>query len=171
MVPTHIDPVEGVKIDIFRAPGARISNFNSNQTLARVLNYPYDLTILFFGGNDMHNNCIPSVNFNNIQNVIEQIHSYCNSHICFVILEHRNLVRGNWFNIDTDQYNKVVNNINNRLKRKYKNKSYVQFLSITAKPFQQGVVNGIHFNRVPGRFEVEIKKHNQALQRLQIINK
>lgn len=146
LTPRYIQTVEGANIHIFRSPGAKASSFITN-SIAEVLNLKHDLTILFIGGNDIHNNCMPAVITNDICGIIEQIHHYCNSHICFVLLEHRNPVPGNRFDIDADQYNRVANSINNRLKGKYKNKPYVQFLSVTAKPFQNGTVDGIHFDR------------------------
>lgn len=147
LVPSFIEPVEGTSIEIFRSPGAKVSTFQSNQLLSNVLTIPHDLTILFIGGNDIHNNCTPSLISSNIEHLIEQVHSYCGSFIYFVLLEHRDPPIGNRFNIDADQYNRVANNINKRLKRKYKNASYVKFLSVSAKPFQRGVTDGIHFDR------------------------
>lgn len=146
LVPRSIKPVDGAKISIYRAPGAKACNFESNEALSSVLSFPHDLTIIFIGGNDIYNNCTPSYITHNIQTLIEQVHDYCHSHICFILLESRHPPVGNRFNIDAEQYNKVANNINNRLKRKYKNKTYVQFLSVGAKPFQHGVTDGVHFD-------------------------
>ena len=147
LVPQSIGPIDGVKVEIFRSPGARISTFHSNPKLSNVLYWTHDLTILFIGGNDINDNCVPAEISENIQNLIEEIHTTCNSHIAFVLIEHRNPPPDNRFNVTASNYNRIATNINNRLKRKYKNKSYVQFVSVGAKPFKFGVTDGIHFDR------------------------
>lgn len=146
LVPPHLLPIEGARVDIYRSPGAKAANFETDTRLANVLGYIYDLVIVFLGGNDVHNDCVPSQITDNIKCVIEQIHANCYAQIAFILLEHRVPKPGNRFNIDVDQYNKVSNNINNRLKRAYKRKPYVQFLSIGAKPFRNNLTDGVHFN-------------------------
>ena len=146
LVPPNIGSVDGATIRIFRSPGAKASSFLSNRILSEVLTWPHEFTILFFGGNDIYDGCVPRNIASSIETVVEQIHNYCHSHIAVVLIEHRDPPTGNRFNVTSSQYNKVANNVNNRLKRKYKNKSYVQFLSVGAKPFQRGVVDGVHFD-------------------------
>ena len=146
LVPRNLGVIPGANIRIYRSPGAKAINFEHNNGLNQVLNYPHDLTILFLGGNDVYDGCIPSHITTNIESVIEQIHEYCNSDIAFVLLEHRNPRPGNRFGVSADQYNRVASNINNRLKRKYRNKPYVKFISVGAKPFQHGVTDGVHFD-------------------------
>ena len=159
LVPLNLRSVPGAEIRIFRAPGAKVANFESNRTLNAVLQWPHDLTIRFIGGNDIYDGCIPSSIATNIQNVIEQIHEYCKSDIAFVLIENRDPPLGNRFNVSATQYNRVANNINNRLKRKYKTKPYIKFLSVGAKPFQRGVTDGIHFDSET-RFHLERKLRN-----------
>ncbi len=163
LAPPRIEPVEGADIHIYRSPGGKVASFENDSKLNGVLTSSYDLVIIFLGGNDVHNNCNPSQITDNIKGVIEQVRTHCNSHIAFVLLEHRSPKQGNRFNIDEDQYNRVANSINNRLKRSYKNKSYVQFLSISAKPFQNGVTDGIHFNRET-KLHLERKLRNTIMR-------
>ena len=146
LVPQDLGYIPGAQIRIFRSPGAKVSSFETNNIFREVLEWSHDLTILFLGGNDIYDGCVPSRITNDIQNVIEQIHEYCESQIAFILVEHRNPPPRNRFNVSADQYNRVSNNINNRLKRKYKSKSYVRFLSVGAKPFQNGVTDGVHFD-------------------------
>ena len=146
LVPRDLGYIPGATVRIFRSPGAKASNFETNYILREALEWSHDLTILFIGGNDIYDGCVPSRITNDIQNVIEQIHEYCESQIAFVLVEHRNPPPRNRFNVSADQYNRVSNIINNRLKRKYKNKSYMRFLSVGAKPFQDGVTDGVHFD-------------------------
>lgn len=145
LVPRDLGYIRGAEIKIFRSPGARVSNFE-NGTLSEVLRWPHDLSILFLGGNDIYDGCVPSRIARDIKRMIELVHEHCGSQIAFVLLEHRNPPTRNRFNVSADQYNRVANNINNRLKRKYKNKSYIRFLSVGAKPFQRGVTDGVHFD-------------------------
>ena len=70
----------------------------------------------------------------------------CDSTICLVLIEHRNPPPGNRFNVTASKYNKIANNIHNRLKRKLINKEYVRFISVGAKPFQISVSDGVHFD-------------------------
>ncbi len=147
LVPRSIGTVNGANIEILRSPGAKVYSFTTNPVLSKILNIPHDFTILFLGGNDINDNCVPSVIAQDIQNVIEQIHSYCGSHIAFVLIEHREPPPNNRFNVTATSYNRIANNINNRLKRKLKNKPYVRFLSVGAKPFHHGTTDGIHFDR------------------------
>ena len=135
LVPPRLDYIEGAQVRIFRSPGAKALTFDSNK-ISEVLNWPHDLTIIFLGGNDIYDNCVPSKITNDIRSVIEQIHSSCHSHIAFVLIEHRNPPPGNRFHVSASLYNRVANSINNRLKRIFKNKSYVKFLSVGAKSFQ-----------------------------------
>ena len=66
--------------------------------------------------------------------------------LCLVLIDHRNPPPGNRFNVTASKYNKIANNIHNRLKRKLINKEYVRFISVGAKPFQIGVSDGVHFD-------------------------
>ena len=159
LVPHTIEPVDGARIEIFRLPGAKVSTFNSNPQLANVLSWHHDLTILFLGGNDINDYCIPSEIARNIENLVEIIHHNCASHISLVLIEHRNPPPGNRFNVTAKNYNRIANNINKRLKRKLKNKTYVNFLSIGAKPFRQGVTDGIHFD-AESRIQLKQKFRN-----------
>ena len=145
LVPPSIGTIDGTVIRVFRSPGARVANFDRNSTLNDVLSWCHDITILFIGGND-NDDCIPAEIANNIIQVVEKIHAYCGSHICLVLIEHRNPLPGNRFNVTASNYNRIANNINNRLKRKFKRKDYVRFISVSAKPFQVGVTDGVHFD-------------------------
>ena len=158
LVPRDVGTVDGAKITTYRCPGAKASSFESSP-LSRVLQWPHDLTILFIGGNDVFDGCIPRNIAQDIEAVVESIHAYCHSHIALVLLEHRNPPLDNRFNVTPAQYRKVVNNINGRLKRKYRAKPYVQFLSVGAKPFQHGVTDEIHFNK-EAQFHLRLKFRN-----------
>lgn len=155
LVPRDIGVVQGAQVRIFRSPGARASYFGTNHILSSVLSWPHDLTILFIGGNDIHDECVPSAITDNICSVIEQIHQHCNSRIACVLVEHRNPPQGNRFNVSADQYKRIANSINNRLKRKYKSKNYICFLSIGAKPYQNGVTDGVHHNQESKRHLIQ----------------
>lgn len=146
LVPSSIGDIEGTVIRVFRSPGARVANFNTNSTLNEVLHWRHDITILFIGGNDINDDCVPADITKDIIEVVEKIHVYCGSHICLVLLEHRNPPPNNRFNVTASKYNRIANNINNRLKRKLKSKEYVRFVSVSAKPFQVGVTDGVHFD-------------------------
>lgn len=159
LVPNSIGSVNGANIKIFRSPGALVSTFDSNHVLTEVLNWPHDLTILFLGGNDIKDGCIASQITNHIKDLIEKIHTNCQSHIAFVLIEHRNPPPRNRFGVTASQYNRVANSINNRLKREYKRTSYVQFLSVGAKPFQQGTTDGVHFDETT-KAHLKIKFRN-----------
>lgn len=152
LVPQAIERVSGANIHIYRSPGAKVADFDTNRALSRVIGVNYDLIILFLGGNDIHDNCTPSIITSDLIKVVEQLHSSCGSHIALVLIEHRNPPPHNRFNVTAENYNRIASNINNRLKRKLKSKPYVQFLSIGAKPFQRGVTDGVHLN-------YESKKH------------
>ena len=146
LLPHNIGPVHGASVRVFRSPGARASNFENNSILSQVLNWRHDFTILFLGGNDINDDCVPSKITNDIVTVVEQIHTHCNSDIALVLIEHRNPPPNNRFNVTATNYNKIANRINNNLKKKYKSNSHVRFLSVGAKPFQFGVTDGVHFN-------------------------
>ena len=122
LVPRSIGTVNGANIRIFRCPGSKASAFESSP-LSSVLQWPHDLTILFLGGNDVHDGCIPCNIVRDIEAVVELIHTYCHSHIALVLLEYRNPPLNNRFNVTPSQYRRIANSINNRLKRKYRNKS------------------------------------------------
>lgn len=111
-----------------------------------MLNWFHDITILFIGGNDISDNCIPAEIANNIIQVVERIHTCCDSTICLVLIEHRNPPPGNRFNVTASKHNIIANNINNRLKRKLKRNDYVRFISVSGKPFQVGVTDEVHFD-------------------------
>ena len=144
LVPSSIGTIDDTVIRTFRSPGVRVTNFDSNSTLNVVLNWRHD--ILFIGGNDINDNCISAEIPNNIIQVVERIHVYCNSYICLVLIKHRNPSPNNRFNVTTSKYNRIANNINNRLKRKLKKKDYVSFISVSAEPFQVGVTDGVYFD-------------------------
>ena len=146
LVPRSVGGVTGSEIRIFRSPGAKVSRFESDPTLASVLDWSHDLTILFLGGNDINDDCIPSEIARDLQHVIELIHNRCNSSIALILIEKRNPTPNNRFNVTAASYNRIASNINNRLKRSYKNKPYVRFLSVGAKPFQQRLPDGVHFD-------------------------
>lgn len=146
LLPHSIGPVHGASVRVFRSPGARVSNFENNSILFQVLNWRHDFTILFLGGNDINDDCVPSKITSDIVTVVEQIHTYCSSDIAIVLIEHRNPPSNNRFNVTAANYNRIANSINNKLKKKFKSRSYVRFLSVGAKPFQYGVADGIHFN-------------------------
>ena len=78
--------------------------------------------------------------------MVEGIHGCCGSQICLVLIEHNNPPPNNRFNVTATEYNTIANNINKRLKRKLKNKEYVRFISVAAKPFQLRVTDGVHFD-------------------------
>ena len=148
LVPHSIGNVHGATVEIYRSPGSKVASFESNEVLSKVLHMPHDLTILFIGGNDIHDECVPATIAHDIISTAEQIHHHCQSHIALVLVEHRNPIPGNRFNVTASKYRRIANNINNRLKNKLKSKSYVQFLSIGAKPFQYGVArDGVHLNK------------------------
>lgn len=90
---------------------------------------------------------IPSNIAHYTEAVIEMIHTYCYSHIALLLMEHQNFPPNNWYTVASSQYRRVANKINNKLKRKYKNKSYAQFLSVGVKPFQLSITDGIHVNQ------------------------
>ena len=70
LVPRSVGNIPGCEIRIFRSPGARVSCFESDPILASVLDWQHDLTILFIGGNDINDNCIPSKIASDIQEVV-----------------------------------------------------------------------------------------------------
>lgn len=147
LVPQTIGTIGAATVDIYRSPGGKVSSFETNNVLSSVLHKPHDLTILFIGGNDINDDCVPSNIAKDIQHTVELIHSHCDSHIALVLIEYRNPRPGNRFNVTASKYRRIANNINNRLKRKFKSTSYVQFISVGAKPFQYGVTrDGVHFD-------------------------
>ena len=163
LVPRDLGLIPGAQVKIFRSPGARVTDFEARHELNSVLNWPHDLTILFLGGNDIHDGCVPSAITNNISSLIEQIHHYCDSQVAYILIEHRNPPQGNRFNVSAEQYNRVCNSINKRLKKKHKNKPYICFLSIGAKPYQSGVTDGVHFNEET-RFHLVRKLRNTIMR-------
>ena len=60
MVPPSIGTIDGTLIRTFRSPGARVATFDTNVTLNAVLNWRHDITVLFIGGNDISDSCIPA---------------------------------------------------------------------------------------------------------------
>ena len=162
LVPHSIGSVSGSEIRIFRSPGAKASGFDSNQALSSVLNWTHDLTILFLGGNDINDHCIPSKIATDLQNIIQQIHTYCNSCIAVVLIENRNPPANNRFNVTAVNYKRIASNVNSRLKRFSKNKSYVKLVSVGAKPFQN-TTDGVHFdNETKGHL---IQKFRNTIRR------
>lgn len=108
LVPHSIGTVEGTTIKIFRSTGAKASSFENNSVLSRVLEWPHDFTILFIGGNDIHDGCVPRNLAGDIEAVVELIHSHCHSHIALVLVEHRNPPPNSRFNVTPSQYWQTV---------------------------------------------------------------
>ena len=73
MIPPSIGSIDGRLIRTFRSPGARVATFDTNVTLNAVLNWRHDITVLFIGGNDINDSCIPAEISSNIIQVVERI--------------------------------------------------------------------------------------------------
>lgn len=114
-VPRSLDvEIENTEVRIFRAPGAKVENFFSDDRMGQILLWKHELTILWMGSNDINPNtkaCELTQKILEIGRIIEQI---CGSKVIIVEIENRLYQASNPV-ISNERYKKIKRAINRAL--------------------------------------------------------
>ena len=133
--------IDGVEIRIFRAPGGHAHSFESDHRLNQVLNWEHDLSILWLGSNDITNGINPGLLADKILDVAREIESNCGASVRICLIEPRVYSRRG--PISTEDYKKVQNSINKKIKR---NKKFrvIHFNTLSFQETLSG--DGVHWS-------------------------
>ena len=138
-------PYPGIELRIFRAPGARATNFESRARLRDALAWKHDLTILWIGSNDITTHTIPNDLAHDIQAIITNFESQCGSEVSIVLIEPRLPDPRFGHNPSSEAYRLIADGVNRRLIRRNRNR---YTLSMGARPFVAGLGrDGVHWAR------------------------
>ena len=119
-LPNYLE-VEGTEIRIFRAPGGHAETFFSDDRLNRVLQWKHDHCILWLGSNDIAEGMSPEGLFNTIKEITKTIERECGAVVQICLLEPRIYSDEEKAPISNLNYKKVMNSVNNRIKRFLRN--------------------------------------------------
>lgn len=143
--------VPGAEIRIFRAPGGRAASFFSDVRMSDVLQWNHDLCILWLGSNDIADGIVLSELSSTIQEIVVAIEEQCEATVCVCLVEPR--LYGDFAPISAEDYKKVQNAVNKRLKRKLEN----QHIHFNTTAFVEELSSdGVHWTD-EGRERVENK--------------
>ena len=143
--------VSGAEIRIFRAPGGRADSFFEDSRMNNVLGWKHDLCLLWIGSNDIADEIEPNHLAETIKYIVQEIEDQCEAEVCVCLVEPR--LYDDDGPISREDYKKVQNAVNKKLKRELNNQS-IHFNTTTF--VEELASDGVHWTS-EGRERVENK--------------
>lgn len=139
-IPKSLD-VDRVDVRIFRAPGGHAHSFDSDHRLNQVLNWEHDLSILWLGSNDIASGIDPGLLAEKVLDIAREIERNCGAIVRICLIEPRVYSRRG--PISSEEYKKVQNSVNKRIKR-VKKYRVIQFNTLSFQETLSG--DGTHWS-------------------------
>ena len=134
-------------IRVFKKPGALASRFFDYPELTGVLNYQYDLVILWIGSNDITPGCGARYLPERICYIAGEIQRWTGADIRIILVEPRDCPPGNRNCITLAEYKRIAKAVNKKIIQRCRYRNTWGTISTFGFPAFHLATDGVHFDR------------------------